>query len=64
MIQTQFQTNSQVFRSNNGKEYFNKILGTFFVDNGIIHQSSCNNTPQENGVAKRKNRHLLEVARS
>ncbi|KAA3484774.1 retrovirus-related Pol polyprotein from transposon TNT 1-94 [Gossypium australe] len=31
---------------------------------GIIHQSSCTRTPQQNGVAERKNRHLLEVARS
>ncbi|CAM8951545.1 unnamed protein product [Rhodiola kirilowii] len=31
---------------------------------GIIHQSSCNNTPQQNGVAERKNRHLLEMVRA
>ena len=31
---------------------------------GIVHQSSCVDTPQQNGIAERKNRHLLEVARS
>ncbi|KAA0041222.1 vacuolar protein sorting-associated protein 26A-like [Cucumis melo var. makuwa] len=31
---------------------------------GIFHQNSCAYTPQQNGVVKRKNRHLLEVARS
>ncbi|KAA0038338.1 Beta-galactosidase [Cucumis melo var. makuwa] len=31
---------------------------------GIVHQNSCAYTPQQNGVAERKNRHLLEVARS
>ncbi|KAA0061289.1 hypothetical protein E5676_scaffold39G00350 [Cucumis melo var. makuwa] len=31
---------------------------------GIVHQNSCANTPQQNLVAERKNRHLLEVARS
>jgi hypothetical protein len=64
MVQNQHQTNIQVFRSDNGKEYFNTNLGDFFLQNGIIHQSSCPNTPQQNGVAERKNRHLLEVARA
>ncbi|KAA0041009.1 reverse transcriptase [Cucumis melo var. makuwa] len=31
---------------------------------GIVHQNSCAYTPQKNGVAERKNCHLLEVARS
>lgn len=30
MVQTQFQGQIQVFRSDNGKEYFNKFLGHFF----------------------------------
>ncbi|CAJ2645609.1 unnamed protein product [Trifolium pratense] len=64
MVQNQFQTNIQVFRSDNGKEYFNTMLSDFFRENGIVHQSSCPNTPQQNGVAERKNRHLLEVARA
>ncbi|KAA0025138.1 Retrovirus-related Pol polyprotein from transposon TNT 1-94 [Cucumis melo var. makuwa] len=29
---------------------------------GIVHQNSCAYTPQQNGVAERKNCHLLEVA--
>ncbi|XP_071723004.1 uncharacterized protein [Rutidosis leptorrhynchoides] len=31
---------------------------------GIVHQTSCLNSPQQNGVAERKNRHLLEVVRA
>ncbi|KAA0050393.1 Cysteine-rich RLK (RECEPTOR-like protein kinase) 8 [Cucumis melo var. makuwa] len=31
---------------------------------GIVHQNSCTYTPKKNGVVERKNRHLLEVARS
>ena len=31
---------------------------------GILHQSSCAYTPQHNGVAKRKNHHLVETTRT
>jgi hypothetical protein len=30
----------------------------------IINQATCSNTPQQNGVAGRKNQHLLEVVRA
>ena len=64
MIKTQFQTQIQVFRTDKGREYFNTILGQFLADQGIIHHSSCVDRPQQNGIAERKNRHLLEVARA
>ena len=40
------------------------MLSPFFQKEGIIHQSSCVDTPQQNGVAERKNRHLLETTRA
>ena len=64
MIKTQFQTQIQILRSDNGTEYFNSVLGSYLRENGIIHQSSCRDTLQQNGIAECKNRHLLEVARS
>ncbi|RVW35073.1 Retrovirus-related Pol polyprotein from transposon TNT 1-94 [Vitis vinifera] len=39
-------------------------VGGFLAQEGIVHLSSCVDTPQQNGIAERKNRHLLEVARS
>ena len=51
-----------LFCFDNGKEYFNEHLGNFFEEKGILHQSTCPDTPQQNGIAERKNKHLLEVA--
>lgn len=64
MVVTQFQTEIQVFRNDNGKEYFNKALEIFFIEKGIVHHSSCNDTPLKNIIAEQKNKHLLEVARA
>lgn len=33
-----------------------------FTQKGTIHQPTCINTPQQNGVTEQKNRHLLKVA--
>ncbi|KAJ9556963.1 hypothetical protein OSB04_011577 [Centaurea solstitialis] len=63
MIKTQFHTNIQVLKTDNAPDYYNNVLGNYLSEQGIVHQSSCVDTPQQNGVAKRKNRHLLETAR-
>ena len=34
------------------------------MTNGLLHKTSCAQTPQQNGVAKRKNRLILETARA
>ncbi|KAF3679503.1 putative chalcone--flavonone isomerase-like [Capsicum annuum] len=36
----------------------------FMTHQGIIHQTSCPYTPQQNGIAERKSRHLIETART
>ena len=64
MIETQFQTKINILRSNNGIDYFNKVLETFLNEQGILHKSSCSDTPEQNGIAERKNKHLLEVVRA
>ena len=45
MVKTQFQTNIQIFRTDNGTEYFNQLLGNFYMKNDITHQSSYVDTP-------------------
>lgn len=63
MVENQFQTKIRVLRTNNGKEYLFNILGEYLSQNRIIHESACFDTPLQNRIAKRNNRHLLKVAR-
>ena len=39
-------------------------MKTFFQENGLIHQTTCPNTPQQNGTAEQKNCTLLEKTRT
>ncbi|XP_068475998.1 myosin-15-like isoform X2 [Phaseolus vulgaris] len=64
MIQTQFESPIKRLRSDNGREYVNQNLSKFLEENGVVHELTCVDTPQQNGVAERKNRHLLEVTRA
>jgi transposase InsO family protein len=64
MVKTQFGKEIKVVRSDNGREYINHNLQSFFCEKEIIHETSCVGTPQQNGVAERKNRQILEIARS
>jgi hypothetical protein len=63
MVETQFKKKIKVLRSDNGTEYTNRAMHCFLRDNGIVHQTTCVSTPEQNGVAERKNRHILEVTR-
>ncbi|RVW49839.1 putative mitochondrial protein [Vitis vinifera] len=55
---------SKFQKCDNAREYFSAPFTSFMSQHGIIHQSSCVHTPQQNGVAERKNRHLVETART
>ena len=63
-IKTQFNVSVRILRSDNAKEYLSEQFQTYMTQNGILHQTSCVDTPSQNGVAERKNRHLLETARA
>jgi hypothetical protein len=51
-------------RTNNGTEYVNGSFDDYLKKNGIRRQLAAPNTPQQNGVAERLNRTLLDSARS
>ncbi|RDX71963.1 hypothetical protein CR513_48619, partial [Mucuna pruriens] len=42
-------------RSDNGTEFVNLEFSEFLKDNGVVHELTCVSTPQQNGVAERKN---------
>ena len=63
-IHNQFHTFIHILRSDNALEYLSTPFSDFLSSHGILHQSSCAYTPQQNGVVEHKNRHLVETART
>ncbi|KAM2621688.1 hypothetical protein TB2_026408 [Malus domestica] len=64
LVQNHFNSNIGILRSDNGSEYSSKIMTTYLSEHGILQQTSCVGTPQQNGISERKNRDLLEKTRS
>jgi len=54
----------KVLRSDRGKEYTSREFDKFCEDEGIKRQLTVAYTPQQNGVSERKNRTVMEMARS
>ena len=54
----------KVLRSHRGGEYFSHEFSNYLNDCGVRHQFTCRYTTQQNGVAERKNRHIVEIARA
>ncbi|GJS35575.1 putative ribonuclease H-like domain-containing protein [Tanacetum coccineum] len=54
----------KIIRSDNGTEFKNRIMNEFCEMKGIRREYSVARTPQQNGVAERKNRTLIEAART
>ncbi|KAL0746111.1 hypothetical protein Bca101_101377 [Brassica carinata] len=63
-VTNQYNAKLKIFRSDNGGEYTSRLFKQHLAQHGILHQTSCPYTTQQNGVAERKNRHLMEVDRS
>nr|XP_043614555.1 uncharacterized protein LOC122586637 [Erigeron canadensis] len=45
----------KIVRSDNGGEYKNSQMSLFFQSKGIVHQTTCPHTPEQNGVAEHSN---------
>nr|GEZ25334.1 retrovirus-related Pol polyprotein from transposon TNT 1-94 [Tanacetum cinerariifolium] len=53
-----------IIRTDNGTEFNNQVLKVYFNSVGISHQMYSVRTPQQNGVVERRNRTLVEAART
>ncbi|GKF59637.1 putative ribonuclease H-like domain-containing protein [Tanacetum coccineum] len=54
----------KMIRCDNGTEFKNREINQFCEKNGILRQFSIARTPQQNGFAERRNRTLIEVAKT
>lgn len=64
MINTQFSLKVKAKRIDNALDFFKHECASLFASLGILHQSSCPYTPQQNGIVERKHCHILNLARS
>ncbi|KAJ9555966.1 hypothetical protein OSB04_010580 [Centaurea solstitialis] len=63
-VQVNLQSQVQKIRSDHGTEFKNKVLGGYLESVGIKHTFAAVRTPQQNGVVERRNRTLVEAART
>lgn len=64
LVEKQTGRQIKILRSDNGGEYLSREFGTFLDAEGIKRELTVPHTPQQNGVAERANRTLVEMARS
>nr|GEY95322.1 retrovirus-related Pol polyprotein from transposon TNT 1-94 [Tanacetum cinerariifolium] len=64
LIEVQFGKHIKRVRCDNGEEFTSNSMITFYEKNGILLETTCPHTPQQNGVVERKHIHLLETARA
>nr|GEZ70023.1 hypothetical protein [Tanacetum cinerariifolium]GEZ70352.1 hypothetical protein [Tanacetum cinerariifolium] len=64
LVQRGLKAQVRVVRTDKGTEFLNQTLHGYFATEGIHHQTSVARTPEQNGVVERRNRTLVEVART
>ncbi|GJX03251.1 retrovirus-related pol polyprotein from transposon TNT 1-94 [Tanacetum coccineum] len=63
-IQVGLNKTVRYIRTDNGTEFVNQVMSEYYEGVGIFHQKSVPRTPQQNGVVERRNRTLVEAART
>nr|GFC41481.1 retrovirus-related Pol polyprotein from transposon TNT 1-94 [Tanacetum cinerariifolium] len=63
-VATQFEKQVKIMRSDNALEFVKGQCGPYLESQGIVHQTSYVDRPQQNGRVERKHRHILDTARA
>ncbi|GKA95514.1 retrovirus-related pol polyprotein from transposon TNT 1-94 [Tanacetum coccineum] len=63
-VQRNLKASILMIQTDNGTEFKNKKLRSFYAKLGIVHKTSIARTPQQNGIVERRNRTLVEAART
>ncbi|GKE24202.1 retrovirus-related pol polyprotein from transposon TNT 1-94 [Tanacetum coccineum] len=64
MIQVRLNATVRNIHTDNGTEFVNQTLRNYYESVGISHETLVARTPQQNGVVERRNRTLVEAART
>nr|GEZ76205.1 hypothetical protein [Tanacetum cinerariifolium] len=64
LVQRGLQAQVRVVRTDKCTEFLNQTLHAYFAAEWIHHQTSVDRTPEQNSVIKRRNRTLVEAART
>ncbi|KAG7554353.1 GAG-pre-integrase domain [Arabidopsis suecica] len=64
LVENQTDKRIKTLRTDNGLEFCNRLFDEFCTSKGIQRHRTCAYTPQQNGVAERMNRTVMEKVRS
>nr|GEY97627.1 integrase, catalytic region, zinc finger, CCHC-type, peptidase aspartic, catalytic [Tanacetum cinerariifolium] len=64
LVQRGLQAQVSVVRTDKGTEFLNQTLHAYFAAEWILYQTSITRTPEQNGIVERRNRTLVEAART
>ena len=54
MVKAHFSKRVKVVRNDNSNQFKSRPMKSFYREKGITHETSCEDTPQQNGRAERK----------
>ena len=61
LVENMFDRRIKTIQSDGGGEYTSNRFKKMLIQNGISHRISCPPTPEQNGLAERKHRHIVET---